>query len=58
MDSVEDYARYWEKRENEGLDALSEWVKSMRLLIQIKIKKTSGSMHTRSTSIFKDPHVG
>jgi hypothetical protein len=24
MDSVEDYARHWEKREKEGLDTLSE----------------------------------
>ena len=37
MDSVVDYARHWEKREKENLDTLSEWVKSMRLLIQIMI---------------------
>jgi hypothetical protein len=35
MDSVEDYVRQWEKRENEDLDALSEWVKSVRSLMQI-----------------------
>ena len=57
MDSVEDYVRQWEKRENEDLDTLSEWVKSLRSLIQIRIKKLSGSMSTRSTSIFKDPNV-
>ena len=39
MDSVEDYARQWAKREKEGLDTLSEWVKSVRSLIQIRIKK-------------------
>jgi hypothetical protein len=58
MDSVEDYARQWAKREKEYIDTLSEWVKSVRSLIQIRIKrKLSGSMRTRSTSIFKDPNV-
>ena len=41
----------------EDLDTLSEWVKSVRSLIKIRIKKLSGSMSTRSTSIFKDPNV-
>jgi hypothetical protein len=57
MDSVEDYTRQWSKREKEDLDTHSEWVKSVRSLIQIRIKKLSGSMSTRSTSIFKDPNV-
>jgi hypothetical protein len=54
MDSVEDYARQWAKRD---LDTLSECVKSGRSLIQIRIKKFSGSMSTRSTSIFKNTNV-
>ena len=54
MDSVENYARQWAKREKENLVILSEWVKSVRSIIQIRI---SGSMCTRSTSIFMDPHV-
>ena len=37
MDSVEDYVRQWEKRENEDLDTLSEWVKSVRSLMQSRI---------------------
>jgi len=41
MDSVEDYARQWAKREKEDLDTLSECVKSVRSLIQIRIKKNS-----------------
>ena len=45
------------KREKEDIDTLSEWVKSVRSLIQIRNKKLSGSMRTRSTSIFKDPNV-
>jgi hypothetical protein len=40
MDSVEDYARQWAKREKEDLDTLSEWMKSVKSLIQIRIKKT------------------
>ena len=53
MDSVEDYAIQWAKREKEELDTLSEWVKSVKSLIQIRIKKLSGSMSTRSKSINK-----
>jgi hypothetical protein len=37
MDSFEDYARQWEKCEKEDIDTLSEWVKSLRSLIQIII---------------------
>jgi hypothetical protein len=37
MNSVENYARQWAKREKEGLDTLSEWVKSVRSLIRIRI---------------------
>jgi hypothetical protein len=57
MDSVEDYARQWAKREKEDLDTLSEWVKNVRSLIQIRIKTLSGSMSARSTSTFKNPNV-
>ena len=58
MDTVEDYTRQWEKREKEDLDILFEWVKSVRSLIQIRFKKKlSGSMSTRSTSIFNTPNV-
>ena len=39
MESVEDYARQWAKREKEDLDTLSEWVKYVRSLIQIRMKK-------------------
>ena len=56
MDSLEDYARQWAKREKEDLDTLSKWVKSVRSLIQIRIKNSVG-LNTRSTSVFKDPNV-
>ena len=35
MDSVEDYARKWTKREKEEVDILSECVKAVRSLIQM-----------------------
>jgi len=57
MDSVEDYAIQWTIGEMDDLDTLSERVKSVRSLIQIIIKKLSGSIRTRSTSIFKDPNA-
>jgi hypothetical protein len=57
MDSVEHYAGTWAKPKKEDLDTLSELVKSVRSLIQIRIKKLGGSMSTRSTSIFKKPTV-
>ena len=57
MDSVEDYARQWAKREEEELDTLSEWVKAMRSLIQVHIHKLKRSMNTHAKSVFKDPSV-
>ena len=40
MDSVEDYARQWTKREKEDLDTLSEWAKSVKLLGYVMLKIT------------------
>ena len=57
MDSVENYARKWEKCEKEDLDTLYEWVKSVRSLMQIIIKKLIGSMSTHYTLIFRDSSV-
>ena len=37
IDSVEDYARQLAKPEKEDCDTLSEWVKSVRSLMQIRI---------------------
>jgi len=36
MDTVQEYARQWTNREKEDLDTLSEWVKSVRSLIQMR----------------------
>ena len=57
MDSHEDYARQWSKREKEDVDTHSDCVKSVMSLIQIRIKKCNESMITRPTSNIKDPNV-
>jgi hypothetical protein len=36
MNAVEDYAKRWAIRENEELDAFSEWVKSIRGILKSK----------------------
>ena len=41
MDSVEDYARQWARREKVEVDIFSELVKIVRSLIQIRIKKNT-----------------
>lgn len=58
IDSVEEDARNWTKREKEEVDTLSEWVNTVRSLIQIWIKKNSeGKRAEKATSVFKDPEV-
>ena len=57
MDSVEDYARQWAKREKVDANTLSEWIKAVRSLIQIRIRKLSESLKTDGSSIFKDRDV-
>lgn len=53
MDSIEDHARKWPKREKEEVDIISEWVKAVRSLIQIQ--KTQNVNKNKTTSVFKDP---
>ena len=55
MDSVEDYARKWAKRENVELDTLSEWVKSVRTFVRNRIRRLKCRLRSRPTSVFKDP---
>ena len=57
MDSVEDYAGHWARRKGEELDILSEWVRAVRSLIQVRIHKFKRSMNTHAKSVFKDPSV-
>ena len=46
-----------EKREKSEVDTISEWVKTVRSLIQIRIKKLQGSMSTQTPSVLKDTTV-
>jgi len=39
MDSMEDNAEKWIKREKEEVDTVTKWVKAIRSLIQIRIRK-------------------
>ena len=57
MNSVEDYARRWAKHEDVEPDTLSEWLKTIRWLIQSRIRKLKGTMKTRYPSVFSDPEV-
>ena len=58
MYSVEDDAIKWKKREKEEeVDTISEWVKAVSSLIQIRIWKPRKSMNTTATSALKDPEV-
>ena len=57
MDFVEDYARIWAKRDKNDVHTLSELVKAVRSLIQIRISKHKTSMSKKATSIFKNLDV-
>ena len=53
MDSVEDYARQWAKREKVEVVILSELVKTVKSLIQIRINNIQGSVCTKAPSVLK-----
>ena len=57
MDSVEDYARRWTKREEVEVDTLSEWLKAVRTLIKSRVKNLKGSLNTKPKSVLDDPDV-
>ncbi|KAK3104459.1 hypothetical protein FSP39_002438 [Pinctada imbricata] len=57
MDSCEEYARRWAKKEDVQLDTLSEWIKSIRGLLLSRINRLKSTVNTRFVSIFKDPDV-
>jgi hypothetical protein len=57
MNSVEDYAKRWAKRENEELDTLSEWVKSIRGMLKSRIRNIKFKVRTIYLSVFSKPEV-
>ena len=57
MDSVEEYARRWAKKEDVKVDTLSEWVKSVMSLVNRRVSVLSRTMSRRHQSVFDDPDV-
>ena len=57
MDAVADYARRWIKREvdqDPELESLSDWVRTIRSLVQGRIHKLKNCVNSRPKSVFKD----
>ena len=57
MDAVEDYARRWIKREvdqDPELESLSDWIRTIRSLVQGRIHKLKNCVNSRPMSVFKD----
>ena len=57
MDAVEDYARRQIKREVDHdleLESLSDWIRTMRSLVQGRIHKLKNCVNSRPKSVFKD----
>ena len=57
MDAVKNNARRWIKREvdqDPELESLSDWVRSIRSLVQGRIRKLKYCVHSRPKSVFKD----
>ena len=57
MDAVEDYTRRWTKREvdqDPELESLSDWVRTIRSLVQGRIRKLKHCANSRPKSVFKD----
>jgi sugar-specific transcriptional regulator TrmB len=57
MNYVEDYAKRWAKLENEEFDTSSEWVKSMRGMLQSRIRNIKSKVRTIYPSVFSEPEV-
>ena len=57
LDSVEEYARRWAKKEDVEVDTLSEWVKSVISLLNRRVSVLSRTMSRRHESVFDDPDV-
>ena len=60
IDAVEDYARRWIKREvdqDPELESLSDWVRTIRSLVQGRIRKLKNCVNSRPKSVFKDQEV-
>jgi hypothetical protein len=57
MDAVEDYVRRWIKIEGDQdpeLEPMSDWVRTIRSLVQGRIHKLKNCVNSRPKSVFKD----
>jgi hypothetical protein len=57
MDAFEDYGRRWIKREvdqDPELEFLPDWVRTIRSLVQGRIRKLKNCVNSRPKSVFKD----
>ena len=52
MDAVEDYGR--EVDQDPELESLSDWVRTIRSLVQSRIHKLQNCVNSRPKSVFKD----
>jgi hypothetical protein len=57
MNSVENYAQRWAKREKEELDTLSEWVESIKGMLKSRIRNIKSKVRTIYPSVFSKPEV-
>ena len=57
LDSVEEYARRWAKKEDVEVDTLSEWVKSVMSLVNRRVSVLSRTISRRHESVFDDQDV-
>ena len=57
MDSVEEYARCWTKKEDVEIYTLSEWIKSVMSLVNRRVSVLSRTMSRRHESVFDNPDV-
>ena len=57
MDSIEDYARRWAKREKVDVNTLSEWIKTIRTYILSRIKNLKKTMSSKVGSPMNEADV-
>jgi hypothetical protein len=57
MNSIEGYVERLAKRENEELDTLSEWIKSIRGMLKSRIRNIKSKERTIYPSEFSKPEV-
>ena len=57
MDAVEEYARKWAKKEDEEIETLSDWNRTIKSKVLGRVQLLTKSMNPKNKSIFEDPIV-